>query len=123
MKTIFNIVLGLACVAETLNAQDAKAIFQTAEPWKQETDIRADAVMVYGTVDKPNMTLEQRIESWRKRGYGIQFMTGVAWGDYQDYFLGKWDGVTDHLREGHREKNGADISHLMLFQPKALSDT
>ena len=39
MKTIFNIVLGLACVAETLNAQDAKAIFQTAEPWKQETDI------------------------------------------------------------------------------------
>ena len=30
MKTIFNIVLGLACVAETLNAQDAKAIFQTA---------------------------------------------------------------------------------------------
>lgn len=89
MKTIFNIVLGLACVAETLNAQDAKAIFQTAEPWKQETDIRADAVMVYGTVDKPNMTFEQRIESWRKRGYGIQFMTGVAWGDYQDYFLGK----------------------------------
>jgi hypothetical protein len=50
-------------------------------------------------------------------------MTGVAWGDYQDYFLGKWDGVTDHLREGQREKNGADISHLMLFQPKALSDT
>mgnify|MGYP005916146687 CR=1 FL=1 len=104
MKTIFNIVLGLACVAETLNAQDAKAIFQTAEPWKQETDICADAVMVYGTVDKPNMTFEQRIESWRKRGYGIQFMTGVAWGDYQDYFLGKWDGVTDHLREGQREK-------------------
>ncbi len=58
MKTIFNIVLGLACVAETLNAQDAKTIFQTAEPWKQETDIRADAVMVYGTVDKPNMTFE-----------------------------------------------------------------
>lgn len=54
MKTIFNIVLGLACVAETLNAQDAKVIFQTAEPWKQETDIRADAVMVYGTVDKPS---------------------------------------------------------------------
>lgn len=115
MKTIFNIVLGLACVAETLNAQDAKTIFQTAEPWKQETDIRADAVMVYGTVDKPNMTFERRIESWRKRGYGIQFMTGVAWGDYQDYFLGKWDGVTDHLREGQREKNGADISHGHLI--------
>ena len=79
MKTIFNIVLGLACVAETLNAQDAKTIFQTAEPWKQETDIRADAENVYGTVDKPNMTFEQRIESWRNRGNGIQFMTGVAW--------------------------------------------
>lgn len=104
MKTIFNIVLGLACVAETLNAQDAKAIFQTAEPWKQETDIRADAVMVYGTVDKPNMTFEQRIESWRKRGYGIQFMTGVAWGDYQDYFLGKWDGVTDHCAKDSGKK-------------------
>lgn len=78
MKTIFNIVLGLACVAETLNAQDAKVIFQTAEPWKQETDIRADAVMVYGTVDKPNMTFEQRIESWRKRGYAFSLMTGVV---------------------------------------------
>ena len=26
-------------------------------------------------------------------------MTGIAWGEYQDYFTGKWDGKP-HLDEG-----------------------
>ena len=43
-------------------------------------DIRADAVMVYGV----NGTLEERIASWKERGYEPHFMTGIAWGGYQD---------------------------------------
>lgn len=89
----------------------AKTSFQTAEPWKPETDVRADATMVYGTVDKPGMSFEQRVESWRNKGYQVQFMTGVAWGNYEDYFLGKWDGIDGHLKEGQRDRNGNEIAH------------
>lgn len=37
---------------QTTNGKEAKTTFQTAEPWKPETDVRADATMVYGTLDK-----------------------------------------------------------------------
>jgi len=71
--------------------------------------------MVYGTLDKKGVTFEQRIQSWRDKGYRAEFMTGVAWGDYQDYFLGKWDGVKDHLKEGQRDREGREIAHGHLI--------
>lgn len=37
-------------------------------------------------------------------------MTGIAWGSYQDYFLGKWDGE-NHLDEGQVEVDGDTIWH------------
>lgn len=46
-----------------------KTTFQTSGPWKPTTDIRSDVVMVYGANDRRNMTFEQRLDSWRKRGY------------------------------------------------------
>ena len=94
-----------ATYAQKGKSKEAKTTFQTAEPWKPETDVRADATMVYGTLDKPGVTFEQRIQSWRDKGYLTEFMTGVAWGDYKDYFLGKWDGVDGHLKEGQRDRN------------------
>ena len=30
--------------------------------------------------------------TWRDKGYITQVMTGVAWGQYQDYYFGRWDG-------------------------------
>ena len=96
-------------------SKEAKTTFQTSEPWKPETDVRADATMVYGTLDKPGVTFEQRIQSWRDKGYLTEFMTGVAWGDYKDYFLGKWDGVDGHLKEGQRDRNGNEIAHGHLI--------
>ncbi len=101
--------------AQKVRKAEAKTTFQTAEPWKPETDVRADATMVYGTLDKRGITFEQRVQSWRDRGYQTQFMTGVAWGDYQDYFLGKWDGVQNHLSEGQRDRNGNEIAHGHLI--------
>ncbi|HZL10359.1 MAG TPA: hypothetical protein VFC65_10205 [Prolixibacteraceae bacterium] len=89
-----------------------KTSFQTRGQWKPTTDVRSDAVLVYGADDRPGMSFEQRVQSWRDRGYNAQFMTGIAWGNYQDYFLGKWDGVK-HFDEGQVEQNGDTIWHGM----------
>lgn len=37
-------------------------------------------------------------------------MTGVSWGEYQDYLYGRFDGI-DHHDEGQLRRNGSDISH------------
>ena len=91
-----------------------KTTFQTAGPWKPVTDIRSDLVMVYGANDNPRMTFRERVESWRQRGYTTHFMTGIAWGNYQDYFTGKWDGKW-HLDEGQKTMRGDTIWHGRLI--------
>lgn len=81
-----------------------------------EIDNRADAVMVYGVGGNPSdkgrgkKTLEDRIASWKERGYKVDFMTGIAWGEYQDYFTGEWDGKW-HLDEGQVNAEGDTIWH------------
>lgn len=87
-----------------------KTAFQTSSPWIPEIDVRADIAIVYGANDRPGMTFEQRVQSWRDHGYQTHFMTGIAWGDYKDYFLGKWDGI-NHLDIGQVMQNGETISH------------
>ena len=87
-----------------------KTTFQTASPWKPVTDVRGDVAIVYGTHDSKDMSFEQRVQSWRNRGYTVHFMTGIAWGDYQDYFTGAWDGK-NHMGEGQVEANGDTIWH------------
>lgn len=114
-KTLVTFALSaFGCCAFAQSGSEAKTIFQTAESWKTETDIRADGVMVYGTADKPGVTFEERMQSWKNRGYQVQFMTGVAWGDYSDYFLGWWDKSREHMKEGQRERDGREIGHGYL---------
>jgi hypothetical protein len=74
------------------------------------TDVRADVAIVYGVGDRQGMTFEQRVQSWRDRGYITHFMTGIAWGGYQDYFTGQWDGKS-HLDEGQVNVKGDTIWH------------
>ena len=78
---------------------------------EKATDVRADASIVYGVNDRPEMTFEQRVNSWRDRGYRTHFMTGIAWGEYQDYFLGQWDGKKNRLRQGQVTQAGDTIWH------------
>lgn len=70
--------------------------------------------MVYGVGGNPGApsgrSIEDRIRSWKERGYITHFMTGIAWGEYQDYFTGKWDGKT-HFDEGQVQQNGDTIWH------------
>lgn len=105
------ILLG-ACGAPS--PDNAKTTFQTSQGWRPTLDNRADAVMVYGVGGNPGSpgggALEDRLASWRERGYETHFMTGIAWGAYQDYFLGRWDGKP-HLDEGQVTAAGDTLWH------------
>jgi len=87
-----------------------KTTFQTSSPWIPEIDVRSDVAIVYGVNDRKGSTFEQRVQSWRDRGYQTAFMTGIAWGQYYDYFLGQWDGK-NHLGVGQVTKKGDTIFH------------
>ncbi|OOQ56971.1 hypothetical protein [Mucilaginibacter pedocola] len=87
-----------------------KTAFQTSSAWRPEIDVRSDIAIVYGANDRPNQTFQQRVQSWREHGYTTHFMTGIAWGEYQDYFLGKWDGK-NHMAESQIQQNGDTIGH------------
>lgn len=86
-----------------------KTSFQIAAPWSARYDVRSDIVMVYGINDAGG-NFEERVKGWREKGYNVQFMTGIAWGQYQDYFKGQWDGKT-HFDEGQVQRNGDTIWH------------
>lgn len=86
-----------------------KTAFQIASPWNESYDIRSDVAIVYGVNDAGG-NFEDRVNSWREKGYKVHFMTGIAWGQYQDYFLGKYDGK-QHMDEGQVQRNGDTIWH------------
>lgn len=90
-----------------------KTVFQTSNPWKPVIDVRSDVAIIYSVKDhheKGSQTFEERVQSWRDRGYTTHFMSGIAWGEYQDYFTGKWDGQW-HLDEGQVTQHGDTIWH------------
>src|SRR5690348_8629587 len=93
----------------TVTAQE-KTAFQTAHHWIPEIDVRSDIAIVYGVSERGKMSFEDRVQSWRDRGYKVHFMTGIAWGQYDEYFLGKWDGKI-HLGEGQQTIKGDTIWH------------
>lgn len=107
MKKLITLICLLPMVA--VLAQQ-KTAFQTGSPWIPKIDVRADIAIVYGANDWPGLTFEQRVKSWRDHGYQTQFMTGIAWGQYDDYFSGKWDGI-NHLGVGQVNAQGDTIWH------------
>src|SRR6266436_2260569 len=80
--------------------------FQTQDVYRPRVHLNADVAMVYG-IDK---TLPDRIKTWRDKGYIVQVMTGVSWGEYQDYYFGRWDGK-HREDEAQQMKNGEKIGH------------
>lgn len=113
MNYCFVLPLLLAAAACSGPAQDrVKTIFQTSTEWRPTLDNRADAAIIYGTISPES--LQERLRSWQERGYQTRYMTGIAWGAYQDYFTGEWDGRW-HLDEGQVEANGDTIWHGKLI--------
>ncbi len=92
--------------------------FQTGGPYDPRVDIKADVAMCYGI----NGNVAERIKGWREKGYIIHLMTGVAWGEYQDYFSGKWDGVS-HEDEAQTDRNGKPVLHGPTVPYVAPSET
>jgi len=83
-----------------------RTCFQTSRPWSTNADLGADVAIAYGI----DTNLPARIASWREHGYRVHLMTGVAWGQYQDYLYGRFDGI-NHEDEAQTDRNGNKISH------------
>ncbi|WEH11932.1 hypothetical protein [Alicyclobacillus fastidiosus] len=95
---------GLGMTARTRSEE--RTGFQELSPYHPTYDLQADFVMVYG-IDE---TMPDRIKQWRDKGYIVHLMTGVSWGEYQDYLNGKVDG-RGHWDEAQRNSKGDNISH------------
>jgi hypothetical protein len=85
---------------------EERLTFQSGDPWTPRINVNADAAMVYGIGPKmPNL-----VTSWRDHGYIVDLMTGVAWGGYEDYLDGKFDG-TNHWDQAQTDVDGKHIIH------------
>jgi len=120
MKSVllYSLLIVVVCTTNGQVNNEIKTTFQTSREWRSTIDNRADAVMIYGIGGNPSdrskrIPFEERVDSWRERGYITHFMTGIAWGEYQDYFTGKWDGRW-HLDEGQVTQKGDTIWHGRL---------
>ena len=80
--------------------------FQTGAFWSPRINLNADTVFVYGIGD----TLPERVISWRSHGYRPDVMTGIAWGRYENYLDGKFDGV-NHEDEAQTDRFGEKVRH------------
>lgn len=80
--------------------------FQSGSPLIESIDSKCDFVMVYRLEE----TTLERIKQHRDAGYVIHFMTGIAWGRYQDYLYGEYDGI-NHWDEAQQDRFGNIIAH------------
>jgi hypothetical protein len=83
-----------------------RTCFQTGQGYTDHGNLRSDVAIVYGI----DPGLPGRIQSWRDKGYRIHVMTGVSWGNYQDYLYGRFDGI-NHEDEAQTERSGKKVSH------------
>ncbi len=80
--------------------------YQESAPWEPNIDIQCDFVMVYGI----DATMPERVRQFREKGYVVHLMTGISWGEYQDYLYGKYDG-RNHWDESQMDRYGKHIKH------------
>ena len=93
-------------MAHIRNRTECLVGVQDIAPWMPETDLQYDFVMVYGVDSR----MPERVKKYREKGYVVHLMTGSAWGQYQDYLNGNWDGQ-DHWDESQTDRNGKPILH------------
>lgn len=118
MKTglFLSLCLVLANIASVASSQadaqlakrkaEQRLSFQTGDPWSPRINLNADVAMVYGIGPK----MPGLVSSWREHGYTVQLMTGVAWGGYEDYLDGKFDGQS-HWDQAQTDVDGNHIVH------------
>lgn len=131
VSSVCIIVCCFVCTAQKVNLTNTdghqKTAFQTGSSWMPEIDIRSDVAIIYGVNGNPSdrdhtISFLKRVDSWRDHGYQSDFMTGIAWGAYKDYFYGKWDGKM-HLDQAQVAINndtvwhGHGIPYIVPIQP------
>ena len=94
------------CAGLTAVGAEERTCFQTGQSWSPAGDLGSDVAIVYGI----DPGLPKRVESWREHGYRIHVMSGVSWGQYQDYLYGRFDGV-NHEDEAQTDRQGNKVSH------------
>lgn len=88
--------------------------FQSGAPLLDSIDCQCDFVMVY-RLEESTLT---RIRQHKEAGYVVHFMTGIAWGRYQDYLYGNYDG-TNHWDEAQQDRfanlivHGKDVPYMV----------
>lgn len=80
--------------------------FQESRPWSAPIDVQCDFAMVYGV----DPTMPDWVKEYRARGYVVHLMTGIAWGQYQEYLDGRYDGRA-HWDESQTQRDGTPILH------------
>jgi hypothetical protein len=126
INRIRTVLAGVPVIAVSLSAADLpspfatdpdqakeRTCFQTGRPWSEKTDLRSDVAIVYGI----DTNLAARIETWREHGYRIHVMTGVSWGNYQDYLYGRFDGINHEdeaqtVSDGRKSSHGGDVYYM-----------
>jgi hypothetical protein len=108
---VFLFPISLLAVEPTNNfpnasPDDERTCFQTGMPFNGYGDIGADVAITYGF----GKDLPARVKGWEKHGYHVQLMTGAAWGGYEDFLDGKYDG-TNHEDEAQMNRDGVRHSH------------
>jgi len=86
--------------------EPGKTSIQIHSTWTPRKDFQTDVAMIYGI----DGTFEQRLKSFKDQGYRTEMMTGVAWGNYQDYVDGAWDGV-NHMDDAQVRRDGTRVMH------------
>jgi len=90
---------------------EERTCYQEGGPYCGTIDFGQDIAIVYGT--DPRMP--ERVRQFRERGYVVHLMTGIAWGGYQDYLNGKWDG-RNHWDEAQTDRDGG-LSGIWIHAP------
>lgn len=88
------------------NRQEERTGFQEIRSYNSTIDLQTDFVMVYGI----DATMPSRVSGFREKGYVVHLMTGVSWGEYQDYLNGKVDG-RKHYDEAQENSDYERIVH------------
>ena len=100
------LLVGIPLVARADDPPRERTSFQTHARWDGRLQLGSDVAICYGI----DASLPERVAGWRAHGYIPHLMTGVSWGEYQDYLYGRFDGV-NHEDEAQTDRNGRKISH------------
>lgn len=109
---LFNICVyysfGQAPVPNLFGEPEAlRTTYQEHGAYEPRSDLKTDGVMVYGVSDETIAGFD----IWRERsGSIVQVMTGIAWGNYQDFLGGRWDGV-EHWDDAQTDANERRVLH------------